>query len=41
MGCDDTQGPHRELRPVVRTIPSDPQAAAGGFPWITFDGTLG
>ena len=41
VGCDDTQGPHRELRPVVRTIPSDPQAAAGGFPWITFEGRWG
>jgi hypothetical protein len=41
VGCDDTQGPHRELRPVVRTIPSDPQAAAGRFPWITFEGRWG
>ena len=41
VGCDDTQGPHRELRPVVRTIPSDPQAAAAGFPWITFEGRWG
>jgi hypothetical protein len=41
VGCDDTEGPHRELRPVVRTIPSDPQAAAGEFPWITFEGRWG
>ena len=41
VGCDDTQGPHRELRPVVRTIPSDPQAAAAKFPWITFEGRWG
>jgi len=41
VGCDDTRGPHRELRPVVRTIPSDPAAAAGAFPWITFEGRWG
>jgi len=41
VGCDDTQGPHRELRPVVHTIPSDPAAAAGAFPWITFEGRWG
>ena len=27
VGCDDTRGPHVELRPVVQTIPSDPAAA--------------
>ena len=27
VGCDNTVGPHRELTPVVRTIPSDPAAA--------------
>ena len=32
VGCDDTRGPHRELRPCVRTIPSDPAAAAAAFP---------
>ena len=41
VGCDDTQGPHRQLRPVVRTIPSDPQAAGAAFPWITFAGRWG
>ncbi len=41
MGCDNTQGPHDELRPVVRTIPSDPDAAAKAFPWITFEGRWG
>ena len=25
VGCDDTRGPHRELRPAFATIPSDPQ----------------
>ncbi len=41
VGCDDTQGPHRQIRPVVRTIPSDPAAAADAFPWITFEGRWG
>jgi hypothetical protein len=41
VGCDDTQGPHDELRPVVKTIPSDPAAAAEAFPWIGFQGRWG
>jgi len=41
VGCDDTRGPHDELRPAVRTIPSDPAAASGSFPWITFEGRWG
>jgi hypothetical protein len=41
VGCDDTEGPHREVRPVVKTIPSDPAAAAQAFPWITFEGRWG
>ena len=32
VGCDDTQGPHSELRPVVETIPSDPAAAEKTLP---------
>jgi hypothetical protein len=41
MGCDDTRGPHVQLRPVVKTIPSDPKTAARTFPWITFEGRWG
>jgi hypothetical protein len=41
VGCDKTVGPHREIRPVVKTIPSDPAAAAEAFPWITFEGRWG
>ncbi|HKB21071.1 MAG TPA: hypothetical protein VKC65_08675 [Gaiellaceae bacterium] len=41
VGCDDTRGPHDELRPIVKTIPSDPAAAAKAFPWITFEGRWG
>jgi hypothetical protein len=41
VGCDDTRGPHRELHPVVKTIPSDPAAARKAFPWIAFQGRWG
>jgi hypothetical protein len=41
VGCDDTRGPHDEVRPVVKTIPSDPSAAARAFPWIDFQGRWG
>ena len=41
VGCDDTSGPSLELRPVVRTIPSDPADARGRFPWIAFEGRWG
>jgi hypothetical protein len=41
VGCDDTRGPHREVRPVVATIPSDAAAAAASFPWLEFEGRWG
>jgi hypothetical protein len=41
VGCDDTRGPHVELRPDVLTIPSDPAAAERAFPWIAFEGRWG
>ncbi len=41
VGCDDTSGPHYDLRPVVQTIPSDSKAAAAAFPWTTFEGRWG
>ena len=41
VGCDDTRGPHRELRPIVRTIPSEPGAARAAFPWIAYEGRWG
>jgi hypothetical protein len=41
VGCDDTRGPHDELRPAVQTIPGDPSAASDAFPWITFEGRWG
>jgi len=41
VGCDDTRGPHRVVRPAVKTIPSDPEAAERAFPWIAFEGRWG
>ncbi len=41
VGCDNTVGPHDELTPAVKTIPSDPAAATAAFPWITFEGRWG
>jgi hypothetical protein len=41
VGCDDTTGPSRELRPVVHTIPSDPAEARNAFPWIAYEGRWG
>jgi hypothetical protein len=41
VGCDDTTGPSYELRPVVKTIPSNPAEARAAFPWISFEGRWG
>jgi hypothetical protein len=41
VGCDDTRGPHAELRPRVKTIPTDAAAARTVFPWIAFEGRWG
>jgi hypothetical protein len=41
VGCDDTRGPHVELRPAVRTIPSDAGEARREYPWIAFEGRWG
>jgi hypothetical protein len=41
VGCDDTTGPSVELRPVARTIPSEPEAGRAAFPWIAFEGRWG
>jgi hypothetical protein len=41
VGCDDTTGPHEELRPATLAIPSDPAAARAAFPWIAFEGRWG
>jgi len=41
VGCDDTSGPSSEIRPLVRTIPSDPANARTAYPWISFEGRWG
>jgi hypothetical protein len=41
VGCDDTTGPTFDVRPVVRTIPSDPALAREQYPWIAFEGRWG
>ena len=41
VGCDDTRGPTFDVRPVVRTIPSDQGQATKDFPWIRFEGRWG
>ena len=41
VGCDNTTGPHDELRPAVATIPSDTARARAEFPWIDFQGRWG
>jgi hypothetical protein len=41
VGCDDTRGPHEELRPAVVTIPSDADQARRELPWIGFQGRWG
>jgi hypothetical protein len=41
VGCDDTRGPHTELRPTVKTIPSAPAANREAFPWIAYEGRWG
>jgi hypothetical protein len=41
VGCDNTTGPHYDLRPAVATIPSDPAQAREQFPWIAFEGRWG
>ncbi|MCB0907965.1 MAG: hypothetical protein KDB63_12710 [Nocardioidaceae bacterium] len=41
FGCDTTVGDHNAIRPVVRTIPSDPAAALVEFPWTGYQGHWG
>jgi hypothetical protein len=41
VGCDDTRGPTFDVRPVVRTIPSNPARARTAFPWVAFEGRWG
>jgi hypothetical protein len=41
VGCDDTQGPSRELRPRVAFMPTDSVAYLAAYPWLGYDGHWG
>jgi hypothetical protein len=41
VGCDDTIGPSRELRPQVTVIPQNRDAYLSAFPWLGFLGRWG
>jgi hypothetical protein len=41
VGCDDTNGPSRDLRPQVALIPTDAAAYGRTHPWLRFDGRWG
>src|SRR5262249_250912 len=41
VGCDDTRGPSRELRPVVALIPRAKKAYLQKYPWLGFEGHWG
>ncbi len=41
VGCDETTGPSRELRPKVVVIPTGKTAYLAAFPWLGYDGRWG
>jgi len=41
VGCDDTNGPHREIRPATPSVPSDRAEYLAGYPWLGFLGRWG
>ena len=41
VGCDETVGPSRELRPAVIVIPTGQDAYLAAFPWLGFEGRWG
>ena len=41
VGCDDTTGPWRELRPVVETIVGPPETFLRTHPWLGYEGRWG
>jgi hypothetical protein len=41
VGCDDTTGPSRAVRPVVATVPTDRADYLARYPWLGFDGHWG
>ncbi|WP_026877021.1 hypothetical protein [Jiangella gansuensis] len=41
VGCDDTTGPHLQLRPRLAAVPTDAADYQAGFPWLGFEGRWG
>ena len=41
VGCDDTSGPSRQLRPEVALVPSQKADYLGTYPWLGFVGNWG
>jgi hypothetical protein len=41
VGCDNTRGPSRELRPAVELVPTDAALAVREYPWLGFQGFWG
>jgi len=41
VGCDNTRGPSRELRPAVRVVPADRTAMVAEYPWLAYHGHWG
>jgi hypothetical protein len=41
VGCDNTDGPWRQVSPVVDVIPGDPQAVRSEDPWLLYRGHWG
>ncbi len=41
VGCDDSTGPSRRLRPQVALIPTDEAAYLSAYPWLGFEGRWG
>jgi hypothetical protein len=41
VGCDDTSGTWRELRPIVDVVPTEKAEYLRGYPWLGFKGHWG
>jgi hypothetical protein len=41
VGCDDTEGPYKEIRPRVALVPSSTAAYTRMYPWLGFKGRWG
>ncbi len=41
VGCDETEGPSRDVRPAVAVVPSDEAAYLKAYPWLGYGGQWG